>query len=222
MAEPQDVLAGALSDLRGREIERRRGARDLWVSRSHVAAAAAGACALALTTFGLGWFLGGSSAPPPARAALTSELPREELLQLLARIDGNSAGAGAAEAITFPDALRGGAAAGGAAVAPPNGEGTATHVAGDPAAVMGEPGALPTTGFTIVAGRFDALSDARQLRDRLRAAGLDAWIATELVDGTSRHRVAIGHHASEADAAEALPLLQGVGSVEVESLGVDE
>ncbi|MCA9491191.1 MAG: SPOR domain-containing protein [Myxococcales bacterium] len=218
MAEPQDVLAGALADLRGREIERRRGARDIWVSRSHVAAAAAGACALALTTFGLGWFLGSSSTPPPARAALTSELPREELLQLLARIDGNSAGAGAAESITFPDALRGGAATPGA-VAQPGGDGSPTRLEGGASASVGEAGAVPTTGFTIVAGRFDGLSDARQLRDHLRTAGLDAWIATELVDGAPRHRVAIGHHATEADAADALPLLEGVGAIEVDRIG---
>ncbi len=233
MAETQDAL-GLAPDLRGREIARKRGARDLWISRSHVAAAATASLALAVVAFGAGFLLGRDQATAaPGRAALTSELPADELLQLLARIDGNGAGAGASGAITFPDELRGAppvalpptAAPPAEAVVAPVGAPVDPVAPGEPpptlhlppgeAVVVGGPEA-PAAEFTVVVGRHASATEAAESRARLARAGLDAWILTELVDGAPRFRVAVGRHASRAAADEALPLLAGVGGAVVE------
>lgn len=224
MADPMDVrlerqLGGAEEraiEARpvGSEIARRRAARDLWVSRSHVAAAGALALALAALTFAGGLALGKRWAapaptPPPS---LTAEVPRDELLQLLARIDGNAAGPSAA--ITFPDTLRGQPSAGGG-----GGDGPPPHqtvVAGGPQAVVGD--ALGGGGFTVVVATTPDEAAARAQQAALLEAGVSALVAAELVEGAPRYRVVVGRHADRERAVAAARLLAGAGDVVVEPL----
>jgi hypothetical protein len=219
MAEPvtADDRGGAGFEARApqvSEIARRRAARDLWISWSHVGAAAAGAVAFAALAFAGGLVLGQRwatpvAAPPPS---LTAEVPRDELLRLLARIDGNASGP--ASALTFPDALRG---QGGPPGAPPTpGQGPTTLVAGGPAAVSGDP--LPGAGFTVVLAATPDETEARRLQAELAAAGIAAFVAAELVDGAPRFRVAVGRHLERDAAVAAARLLGSAGAPVVEAL----
>lgn len=216
MAEP--IVGGAEAPLEVRpvssDIARRRASRDLWVSRGHLWAAAAAALALAAFTFAGGVTLGKRWATPVAAPtpSLTAEVPRDELLRLLARIDGNAAGPAAA--LTFPDALRGQPTGPGGVPAetPP----APTVVAGGPAAVGGDP--VGAGGFTVVLSTTSDEAAARALQARLQAAGIQGMVATELVEGAPRYRLAVGRHARREDAVEAARWLSAAGDAVVEPL----
>ncbi len=94
------------------DLTKRRAARDLWISRSHVKAALVGAFLLSGASFGLGYVvgLGGSSTGAPAASWMASQgyadkVPGEDLVVLLARVEANRAPHGGVESLTFPDEL---------------------------------------------------------------------------------------------------------------------
>lgn len=158
------------------DLARRRSARDLWISRSHVWAAGAVVVLSLAASFGAGYLVGQEEPAPAERVAYTDAAEGEELVEVLARVDANVHIDGGVGELTFPHAL----------TAP---------VEGDPA---------PPGRYTVEVGRFGAIDTARPLRDHLRAAGLSAWLGVERVDGTSTYRVSVGGYPAEAAASAAL------------------
>ena len=203
------------------ELEARRRARDLWISRSHLVAAAVGAVVLSAATFGLGLWLGRAGPPAvDARPALSVGEADDALLELLARVEANTAAEGGVEELSYPDALRG--AAGGGEAVPPQGPAALAPPVTVPAAEVvppvGDP--APPGAYTIVVARSGDHAQAVALRERLAAAGLSAWVGAELVDGVPVWRIAVGGHATENEAVEALPTVgaAGIGAPAVEPL----
>jgi hypothetical protein len=174
------------------ELAARHRARDLWISRSHVGAALTGAIVLSLTTFAMGYTLGRSDAPPAAPVVLADATRDDALVELLARVEATAAADGGASALTFPDALKGGAGS------------------GEPLD-LGPTDAAPAGRYTVVVASSTSRAEAEAVRERLRAAGLEAWMRAELVGGKPRWRVAVGGHPTEEAAAEAMPAIVDVG-----------
>ena len=87
------------------ELARRRRDRDLWISRSHLAAALVGVLLVGVAGFVVGWWAGGPRAAAPPAAVGPAD---ESLVDLLARVDRRVVAQDGTEALTFPQALTGG------------------------------------------------------------------------------------------------------------------
>lgn len=207
------------------ELARRRSARDLWISRSHLWALGAGVLVLGATTFLLGISLGRAEARREADAprTLVAEVPDDALVELLARVEASADPLGGIDLLTFPGELSK-VTEPIVSVGPPLPAEMVPQVLPPPPAAPAEPddvlevaaGAValtpiadphPSGAFTIrvleLAGAENA-AQAVSLRDDLRKAGQDAWIATDLVAGTPRYRVSVGGFADEVAAHAAL------------------
>ncbi len=187
------------------ELARRRSARDLWVSRSHLWAAATGALLLAVTAFSLGVLVAGGD---EAHAGAVGEAwslpgaPDDSLVELLARVEASADPSGGVGSLTFPEVLRGeavpellpeepepvGSAAG--ALPPPGG----------PPVPLADP--APVGAYTAVVLRTPSFDRAAALRDQLRGRDLPAWVGVERVAGALRYRVGLGGY-PDAEAARA-------------------
>jgi len=165
------------------DLARRRSARDLWISRSHVAIGAVGVVLIAAFSFGMGVMTGKSSVDMPASIArpLSAELPNNELVELLARVEATAEMGGEVEVLTFPDALT-----------------------NSPAGSAVDVSARPEGRFSIEVARFQDVGRARPVRDHLRESGQKAWIAVELVGGEMTYRVAVGGFDGQAGAEGAV------------------
>jgi hypothetical protein len=91
------------------ELEKRRGARDVWISRSHVAAAGSGAVLLSGISFLIGVWLGvGRSVHHLAEAGVEHDANESaRLVQLLARVETAADLDGGVGQLTFPEELAG-------------------------------------------------------------------------------------------------------------------
>lgn len=168
------------------DLARRRSARDLWISRRHVAIGSLGVVLLAVCSFGLGMIKGRATIEMPAATVqqLSLELPNNDLVELLARVEATAEMGGEVEVLTFPEALT-------------NSPSGSTVDAGPP----------PEGPFSIEVARFSDVGRARPIRDHLRESGLKAWIAVELVGGVMTYRVAVGGFSGQAGAEEATALV---------------
>lgn len=189
------------------DLARERSARDLWISRSHLRAAGTGVALAVLGAFAVGLLLGRgtSSSPREESEALLSEVPGNELEQLLARVETAADLHGGVKHITFPDALRD--------------EGEAVSIPLEPevdvTAVVagGEAGTLdvdprPEGSFTVHLASFEDFPDARAARDRLAATGVDGlWVGVVQIEGRRRYDLSFGGFASEGEASGALVAL---------------
>jgi len=214
------------------ELTKRRAARDLWISRGHVRAALVGAFLLSGVSFGLGYLTGSGNGPAePARGwaeqGFAEQVPGEDLVGLLARVEANRAALGGVETLTFPDEL--GRAADDMPVgpmAPPEAlvapeipqepvSDVQTHIPGAPA-VAPELPAPPIGAFTLEVATVGSLEAARALADALGGCaaggegcppaleGLSAWVGASIVDGELLYTVSLGGFATESAAQEAL------------------
>ena len=176
------------------ELARERDLRDLRVSRGHIAAATIGVTLLIGTAFGIGFSLGRGE---PEVAAVRQE--DGELVELLARLE--ASGRRSTDELTYPDALEGKPVPSAARVEAPVDLG-AQHVDGVATATLGGD-TPPAAAFTLVVAQAASIEGGRALRDGLRAAGKDAWLWVERVDGQPLIRVAVGGQADEAEAEAA-------------------
>ena len=153
------------------DLARRRSARDLWISRSHVALGVTGVLLVAIGSFALGVLHGraGVEGPKVVALPLSSELPNRGLVELLARVEATADAGGEVEVLTFPDALT-----------------------NSPTGSAVEVGPRPDGRFSIEVARYEDVGLARPVRDHLRASGHKAWIAVELVGGEMHYRVIVG------------------------------
>lgn len=199
------------------DLERRRDARDMWISRGHLAAMAAGSLVLAGTTFALGFTVGRSTAPPAAAASTAGD---RELVDLLARVESSRRPHGGVDALTFPDALEGttvgpapmpdgaiptlaGPSPTDAALLTPLPPGSSVVVA--PSGTVAPIGDAPRAGaWTIEVSRFDDGESAEILKRRLVGTGLDAWISLHETGGRPAWRVDVAAWPDEAAATAAL------------------
>ncbi len=198
------------------ELARQRDARDLWISRGHLFAMAAGTFVLAATTFALGFTIGREKAPPqaPMGGGMADDRP---LVELLARVEASSHVYGGVERLTFPDILEGNAqvpelpplevlptpAPTDAALATPMPVGKPVLV--EPALAHNPVGDAPRDGaFTIEVSRTDDEAQAITAKERLRATGLDAWLLLEDRDGKPAWRVEVGGYVDSPAADLAL------------------
>ncbi|MBW1876954.1 MAG: SPOR domain-containing protein [Deltaproteobacteria bacterium] len=187
------------------ELARRRSARDLWISRSHLWAAAAGALLLAITAFSFGIVVGGGESAHASRAPLGSldAAPDDSLVELLARVDASADPSGGVAGLTFPGALSGEAESSGVPQPPREFRGVAVVEAAPVA--MGPVADNPPPGrFAVTVLRSGNGKRAIALRDQLGARGLPAWTGAEMQGGSMMYRVALGGFLTEAEAVVAL------------------
>lgn len=195
------------------ELARLRDARDLRISRGHVAAATAGAVLLVVTAFGFGWVQGRARAVPASGGVATSftaEVPDDAMLELLARVESSGARQNGVDSLTFPDALKGGE--GGVPGVPhgPDQPGDPVVIpAGGEVAPVAD--TVPAGVYTVTVTRTGDAAAAERLKGRLAAAGLEAWVGAELVNGGPSYRVAVGGFVSEKEATTALEAMGAVG-----------
>lgn len=207
------------------DLARRRNARDLWISRSHLWALGAGVAVLGITTFLLGVSLGRAEAErtDDAPRTLIAEVPDDALVELLARVEASADPLGGIDLLTFPGELSR-VTEPIVAVGPPLPPGLAPLMLPPPPTGPEEPpdvleiaaGAVamtpiadvrPSGAFTVQVLQLDGPDGAAEavgLRNDLRKSGLEAWIASELVAGTPRYRVSVGGFPDEAAAKAAV------------------
>lgn len=186
------------------DLARRRAARDLWISRGHLKAALVGSFLLSAVSFGLGYLLGsdGEAVPVARPVAFADQVPGEDLVELLARVEANRSPEGAVEALTFPDSLAGAAPAQGP-MAPMVVEEEA------PVAFVGEAeapavDAPPRGTHTLRLAEVGSVEAARELASAVQVEGLVPWVGAEIVDGELRYTVSLGGFASQRAAEAAL------------------
>jgi hypothetical protein len=199
------------------ELARRRRARDLWISRSHLWALGVGIVLLAAASFFLGRSLSRPSAGAAGGVAAESPIdgPDESLVDLLVRVDQAAVSGDGVDALTFPDALRGEAEA---APLPGVEASTPTDTAAS-AVAPGTPGVRPVDLWVAIPDGMDAAA----VRVALAGAGADTepWPGPGDDPGGAPSRLRVGE-ASDLASGEALrdrlqEALDGAGlSVQVE------
>jgi hypothetical protein len=198
------------------ELARIRNARDLRVSRGHIAAALVAVVLVAVTAFTLGASLA-EETPPPAKRVFTSDVPGEELLELLARIDASSLPGDGEQALTYQDDLKGPAGSNVAAPVQPVKDATAeVHVAAGEAVVPAVADPVPDGNITIWIAESADPASATTMRQQLRDAGQPAWIAATLVEGEPRYTVALGGYATREEAEAAAEAARSVTGLPAE------
>ena len=177
------------------ELSRRRNARDVWVSRGHLWAAAASAGIAVLLAFLVGTVVGRSSAS--AEQELVADYSEEELIALLARIEASASRAGGVDRLTYPDALAGQTMEVGLPEAPAlPGQ---VDVAPPPMVDLPGVSAPPNQG---VGARVLRTSDERAARatvESLVAAGLPVWVHVERSGGLDVVEVGVGPWLDETE-----------------------
>lgn len=163
------------------ELARSRRGRDLHLSHGHLAAGAVGVAVLCLTSFVLGVRFSGGSVEVERPSHYTGQVADGELVALLARVESAGDLNGGVSEMTFPSAL------------------TASSGGG-----VGDMGEQPRGAFHIELARFADVAKARALRDHLREAGTQAWVAAELRGGVMAWRVAVGGYDGRATADAAI------------------
>jgi len=197
------------------ELERQRAARDLWISRGHLKAALAGAFVLSGVSFATGYLLGsdGGDAPRSTAPEFLAQVPGEDLVELLARVEANRAPDGAVRALTFPDALAGAEPASGpVAPGPEQVAAPAGYVAEE-----AKPPALPAPpagAYTIEVARPSSRAAAQSLASDMMVADLAPWVGARIENGGLQYTVSLGSFASESAAEAALIGLAGHPDIE--------
>lgn len=188
------------------DLARQRSARDLWISRSHLFALAAGVVMLVVASFAVGYGMGRQSVELPAvpTRSFAGEAGDDALVELLGRVDAIATPDGGVGKLTFPNELAGVAVA--AAVPAPDGErdgGVAANVPPGEAQSMGPIAAAPPGSWTIAARSLDSREEAEAVASTLRGQELEAWVGVELVAGKQRWRASVGGWGSRSEAEHA-------------------
>jgi hypothetical protein len=192
------------------DLNRRKDDREVWVSRSHLHAAVAGAVLLSVAFFGLGFLAGRHQAFTAVEASreertLVGHVPGRDLLALLAEVERSSV-TSASSTVVYPELLRGHAPELALPTAPPQ-EGVGVQVPAPPVLTAFEGDPRPSAPFTIQVGQYPAQAEAAAMRSHLKSLGLDAWWSLERVGGETRYTVAVGGFAAAEAAAAALPVI---------------
>ena len=182
------------------ELERRRGARDVWISRSHVSAAAVGAAVLSGISFIVGMSLGAAAGGSVGQGARAQNGASDRLVDLLARVETAADLEGGVDQLTFPDELPGRNVGPGSPI-PDGAGGPEPRFLLESAAVAtawaDAPPAEDVASHRVLS--TGAADEARALRDALRSEGLDARAyPKELLEGRMRWHVAVVFDSTQA------------------------
>jgi hypothetical protein len=185
------------------ELARRRGARDLWISRGHLWAAGLGVAALCVGSFGAGVRYGRDLGVQSSNDARSLGSPAEDgaLVDLVARVEATATPDGGVRELRYPEALAGGdlplpVPADPHANAPP------IEVPPSAAPVLAvDP--IPEGTFGLIVGRFPDSAAAMATREELRAKQLPAWLGVEREGGDLVSVLWIGGFAAKGDAERA-------------------
>lgn len=194
------------------ELSRRRQARDLWVSRSHLKAGAVAGVFLLVASFAAGATTVSREVAVAATPKWMDQTASGELVELLARVDAAGESDGGLSRLTFPTALTEDEAI---VVAPPYDERMkrTTHVAMPGGGAVGSQPLAE--GWAVV---IDDLSEAKaaEVADRILGAGLeDVRVEERLIAGQRDVRVGVGGLRSEAEAAALLLRIRQAPTEEV-------
>lgn len=182
------------------DLARRRDAREVWVSRSHLHSAVVIAVLLAMFSFGTGFLFGrhqAASTGDRETLAFAGDVPGRELLAVLAEVERNSI-TSASSAMVYPDLLDKNGTAQVPTAEPPVAGLRADVPAPISAAFTADP--TPAGAYTVEVGVFEDMLVARATREQLRNRSVKAWWWMERVDGQARYHVAAGGFGSQAEA----------------------
>lgn len=177
------------------ELSRRRRSRELWVSRGHLWAAAAGVMMIALLSFLLGNAVGKRTAG--GASGTQSSMDGEDLVELLARVEASSSAAGGSDRLTYPDALTGQPTEVGMPESPPL-PGRVV-VQAPPFAALPGVGTPPVDGYGFRVVRTANSAVARTHLENLVAADLPVWVRTTRSNGVDAYEVGVGPWETEDD-----------------------
>lgn len=186
-------------------LVRQRRAHDLWISKNHLYAYGLSAGLAVIAAFGGGYVAGRASveAPVSVRGSITADASRQELVELLARVDAAATPDGGVRDLTFPDALTGELPPGDVPVVAVDEQTVRLEGHTD---VVPDRGDVPPHGrWTVAAASVEDRAEAEQLAEMLRERELEAWVAPEQLDGQTLWRVGVGGWGSKSEAEEALP-----------------
>jgi hypothetical protein len=194
------------------ELSRRRRSRELWVSRGHLWAAAAGVLMVALLSFLLGNAVGRQSAGLSVGPESLSG--GEELVELLARVEASSSAGGGADRLTYPDALTGRPTEVGMPEAPalPG----RVVVQAPPFAALPGVGTRPNDGYGFRVVRTADAGVARTHLESLVASDLPVWVLTTRSNGVDAYAVGVGPWETEDDGRLAAAASRGSLPVDYE------
>lgn len=191
------------------ELARMHGDKQIWLTRSHLAALATTTLFIAVLSFFVGLRVGQGRASAPAQAAalLLPDPAKEDALEdLLRQVEVAQAEGASASDFTFHRSL----GAGEAPAAPIDGLPSIERasIAGPPAVLSAPtPEALPPLpvreGWSIQAFSFEDPVEAAEKVSLLNEAGWSAYQVTALVHGQNWHRVRVGGYPTKEKAAEA-------------------
>lgn len=197
------------------DLRRRRDARDIWISRKHLTAGALLMVLTSVTSFLLGFWVGRDEVVHAPVASVPISVPDDALVDLLARVEASGLADGGLEALTFPDALRG-APGDGPAVPQRPSELSREHTL-NPLSARGQRPDIeqidppPAGQFTVSVATLPTASEARALERRLAEMGIRAWIAPQLVEGSTHYRLAVGAYVDRDEAMKVLPIVGAAG-----------
>lgn len=191
------------------ELARMHGDKQIWLTRSHLAALATTTLFIAVLSFFVGLRVGQGRASTPAQVAplLLPDPAKEDALEhLLREVEVAQAEGASATDLTFNDSLGGGTAPSAPTAALPSIE--RASLAAPPMVLSAPtPDAVPPLpvreGWSIQAFSFEDPAEAEEKVKLLSEAGWSAYQVTALVNGRNWHRVRVGGYPSKEDAAEA-------------------
>ena len=179
--------------------------RQIWITRSHLAALGVTTLFIAILSFFIGLKMGQNQAGPATAEAPPPLLPDPEkedaLEELLRQVEDSQALASAD--LTFPSSLSQSSTPTpplepiAAVSVPTRVEPSQLPIAPAP------PATPPTTGWSVQVNSFEDPLEADTRIAELGQMGLSAYRVTALVNGTNWHRVRIGGYSSREDAIEA-------------------
>lgn len=163
------------------ELARQRRGRDLRITWSHLGAIVVASGLACVLSFGVGVRVGGGDTVQAEAVSFTGEATRDDLIELLARVEASGEVKGGVQSLTFPDALTQSSGGG-----------------------LLEAERAPSGRFHVEVGRLHDVALARALRDHLREAGCQAWVGADLQGGVMTWRVSVGGYGLEEVATESL------------------
>ena len=187
------------------DLARNHQDRQIWITRSHLAALGVTTLFIAILAFFIGLKVGQNQTGPAIAAAPPPLLPDAEkedaLEELLRQVEDSQAIASAD--LSFPGALSANTAPE-APLEPIASVSVPTRVSPSaPPAMPAPPAAPPTTGWAVQISSFEDPQEAEDRITELGQLGLSAYRVTALVNGTNWHRVRIGGYTSREEAIEA-------------------